>query len=204
MGILGKDVTTEDMLPQFLGGCQIGDLVYADTNNDGIVDNQDKLQIGNVHPRVSLGIDLDLQYKGWGLYLLGVSELGLDVLKNTNYYFNRGEEKYSVIALERYHPENNPEGTYPRLTTLTGENNAVPSTFWIENGSYFRLKNMELSYTFTFRKNNSVVKSLKLFGRGTNLFVISKIKELDPENLTAGIANYPLYRTFTGGVSINF
>ena len=204
LGILGKDVTTEDMLPQFLGGCQIGDLVYADTNNDGIVDNQDKLQIGNVHPRVSLGIDLDLQYKGWGLYLLGVSELGLDVLKNTNYYFNRGEEKYSVIALERYHPENNPEGTYPRLTTLTGENNAVPSTFWIENGSYFRLKNMELSYTFTFRKNNSVVKSLKLFGRGTNLFVISKIKELDPENLTAGIANYPLYRTFTGGVSINF
>lgn len=204
LGILGKDVAPENMIPQLLGGYQNGDLIYDDTNKDGLVDNRDRLQIGNIHPRVSLGIDFDIQYKGWGLYLLGVSELGFDVMKNVNYYFNRGEEKYSIIALDRYHPVNNPDGNYPRLTTLTGENNSVPSSFWLENGNYFRLKNMELSYTFSFKRNSSIVKSLKLFGRGTNLFVISKIKELDPENLSAGIANYPLYRTFTGGVSINF
>lgn len=203
LGLLGKDIPVSEAKPQFIGNYQEGDLIYADLNNDGYVDNLDQEQLGNLHPRVSLGIDINLNYKGWGLYLLGVSELGMDIWKKNSYYANYGERKYSVVALNRYHPENNPGGNYPRLTTSSLQNNFVNSSFWIEKGNFFRLKNLEISHKFSF-KDNKWIKSLKLFGRANNLFVISKVKDLDPEVLDAGVSNYPLYRTFTGGLVAEF
>lgn len=130
--------------------------------------------------------------------------MGLDVWKNNAYYQNKGEGKYSVLALDRWHPENNPNGTYPRLTTTEGDNNFVNSSFWLGNGSYFRLKNVELSYTITNKKENALAKKIKIFGRGTNLFSLSEEKKLDPELINAGINNYPVYRTLTGGVTVTF
>lgn len=70
----------------------------------------------------------------------------------STYYWNKGLDGYSVLAKERYHPVNNPTGTQPRLTTTSGVNNYRNSTFWTKNGSFFRLKNVELSYTLN---NNS-------------------------------------------------
>ena len=113
-----------------------------------------------------------------------------------------GEDKYSVIALDRYHPENNPAGHYPSLTTRSASNNFINSTFWLQNASFFRLKDAELSYTFDFLKAG--VKKLRLFVRGTNLFVISADGHLDPETVNAGVTTYPLYKTITGGASITF
>lgn len=203
MGLFGKNVPLQGA-NQLLGRFQEGDIAYADLNGDGYVDSRDKKMLGNSHPRTSLGIDVNLQYKNWGLYLLGTAEFGLDVWKNNSYYWNKGEEKYSKVVADRYHPVNNPSGTYPRLTTTQGENNFVNSSFWMENGSFFRLKNVELSYTITCKKENSLVKKIKLFGRGTNLFVLSKEKNLDPEMMNAGLTNYPVYTTFTGGLTVTF
>ena len=189
---------------QLLGSYQEGDIAYADLNGDGYIDGRDKKMLGNSHPRTALGIDVNLQYKNWGLYILGTAEFGLDAFKNNSYYWNKGEEKYSKVVLDRYHSENNPNGAYPRLTTTQGDNNFVNSSFWIENASFFRLKNVELSYTFTNKKENSLVKKVKLFGRGTNLFVLSKEKDLDPEMMNAGVTNYPVYTTLTGGLTVTF
>ncbi|MCF0176164.1 MAG: SusC/RagA family TonB-linked outer membrane protein, partial [Bacteroidales bacterium] len=102
-----------------------------------------------------------------------------------------------------YHPKNNPDGWYPALTTTTGANNFVKSTYWLENTSFFRLKNVEFSYTLPVAKGAlMVVKSVKFFARGTNLFVLSAEKDLDPETMNAGVTTYPLYRTVTAGFSI--
>lgn len=204
LGLFGKDVSLGRNIPQLLGNYQDGDIAYVDLNNDGVVDARDKKMLGNSYPRTVLGIDANLQYKNWGLYILGTAELGLNVWKNNAYYQNKGEGKYSVLALDRWHPENNPNGTYPRLTTTEGENNFVNSSFWLGNGSYFRLKNVELSYTITNKKENALAKKIKIFGRGTNLFSLSKEKDLDPELINAGINNYPVYRTLTGGVTVTF
>lgn len=203
LGLFGKNVPLQGA-NQLLGRFQEGDIAYADLNGDGMVDSRDKKMLGNSHPRTSLGIDVNLQYKNWGLYLLGTAEFGLDVWKNNSYYWNKGEEKYSKVVAERYHPINNPSGTYPRLTTTQGENNFVNSSFWMENGSFFRLKNVELSYTIVCEKENSIVKKIKLFGRGTNIFVLSKEKDLDPEMMNAGLTNYPVYTTLTGGLTVTF
>lgn len=151
-----------------------------------------------------MGIDFNVSYKGWGLYLQGYSELGVHTWATNAYYWNNGEGKYSKLALDRYHPANNPTGSYPRLTTTAGENNFRNSSFWLKNASFFRMKNVELSYTFNQFSPSSVVKKMKVFARGANLFVLSSVKDLDPELLNAGVTNYPVTRTFTGGVSFVF
>lgn len=83
-------------------------------------------------------------------------------------------------------------------------NNFRNSSFWLKNTSFFRMKNVELSYTFNQFSPSSVVKKMKVFARGANLFVLSSVKDLDPELLNAGVTNYPVTRTFTGGVSFVF
>ena len=189
---------------QSLGDYKEGDVAYRDLNDDKVIDSGDRTVLGNWFPRTSLGIDLNLNYKGWNLYILGTSELGLDVWKNNSYYWNRAEDKYSVQALNSYHPQRNPNGEYPRLTTTQGSNNFVNSSLWVENGSFFRLKNIELSYTFDFKRKYKTCKELRLFARGTNLFVISEEKNLDPEDMNAGVTNYPMYKTLTAGLCVTF
>lgn len=198
-GLFGKDTPLAGAA-QCLGHYQEGDIAYEDINADGIVDQRDKIMIGNTTPRVSIGIDLNLKYKNFGLYMLGVAKLGFQRITDESFYWIKGEDKYSTISMDRYHSENNPDGKYPRLTTTDGSNNFVNSTFWLQDASFFRLKTVELSYTFP--KLGRVCKNLKLFLRGTNLFSIDAEEYLDPEIPGAGLTNFPLYRTFTGGLSI--
>lgn len=200
-GLFGKEVELDGHPVQMFGNYGNGDIAYADLNDDQIIDEKDRKVIGNTFPRTSLGVDLNLKYKGWGLYILGTSQLGMNKVLNNRYYWNYGEGKYSVKALDRYHPEYNPNGSMPRLTTTAGENNYCDSDFWIEDASFFRLKNVELSYTFT---NIPGIQKLKLYTRGTNLLTVSKIKDLDPEVLGAGLTNYPVTMNIVGGFSLTF
>jgi TonB-linked SusC/RagA family outer membrane protein len=187
---------------QALGSYGVGNISYQDLNNDGIVDEQDRKVIGNSFPRTSLGFILDTKYKGFGLSMLGTSELGVDMVKNNPYFRNSGQGKYSVLAADRFHPVNNSGGTQPILTTLNPVNDNVTSSFWMESASFFRLKNVELSYTLS--NDLRTVKTMRFYVRGTNLFVISNIKDLDPEVPNSGVTNYPLFRTITGGVTLGF
>ncbi|WP_372757223.1 SusC/RagA family TonB-linked outer membrane protein [Mariniflexile sp.] len=187
---------------QALGPYGVGNVSYEDLNNDGVINEQDRKVIGNSFPRSSIGFSFDTKYKGFGLSLLGVSNMGVDMVKSNAYYRNSGQGKYSVLATDRFHPVNNPDGTQPILTTLTPINDNQTSTFWIENASFFRLKNVELSYTLS--NDLWTVKNMKFYVRGTNLFVLSNVKDLDPEVPNSGVNNYPLFRTVTGGVTLGF
>ena len=201
-GLFGRDVDIENHPSQAFGHYQDGDIAYQDLNGDGVVDGRDVKVIGNSYPSATLGFDLSLNYKGWGLYALFYAELGVDAWTNSSYYWNYGENAYSVLARDRWHPANNPQGTYPRLTTTDAKNNWQNSTFWMADTDWFRLKNLELSYTFSsFRK--PVLKGLKIFLRGTNIFTVSSFKDLDPELPEAGLTNYPVGRTFTAGVAFS-
>ena len=88
--------------------------------------------------------------------------------------------------------------------TTEGSNNFRNSTFWLVNKNFFRLKNIELNYTFNKFATSSVVSEIKVFARGSNLFVLSSVKDLDPELLNAGVVNYPVCRNITAGVSFVF
>lgn len=203
-GLFGKDIPLGGHPFQSFGSYQNGDIAYADLNNDGVVDSRDETQLGNTFPRMAWGIDANLKYKNWELYIQGVAETGVKTLMSNTYYWNRALDKYSTVVLDRYHETENPQGGYPRLTSTSGANTFRNSSFWVENSSFFRLKNVELSYTFNFKKKHQTVRNLKLFARGANLFVLSKIKDLDPERPDAGVTNYPVLTTYTGGLTVTF
>ena len=201
-GLFREEGEVSDAPRQLFGEYGVGDIAYEDLDNDGLVDGRDERSIGNSFPRTTLGVQLNLNYKRFGLFLLGTSELGVDRFRNNSYYWNTGEGKYSEVARDRFHPTNNPGGSYPALTTTNGLNNFRNSTFWIEDASFFRLKNVELSYTLTH--SGWLTKQLRFFARGTNLFVLSAFDDLDPEVPDAGVLNYPMFRTITGGVTVGF
>lgn len=201
LGLYGKDVPMANT-DQRLGHYQVGDIAYADLNKDGHVDQLDQQEVGNSFPTTTYGISLNLKYKQWELFVHGAGEMDVDTWANNSYYWNRGDDKYSTLAAERYHPTNNPTGTMPRLTTTSGENNYRNSTFWLEDASFFRLKNVELSYTFI--EPISWVSKMRVFARGTNLFVLSNVDDLDPELINSGISNYPVSRNLSAGVSVTF
>ena len=204
IGLFGKDVALADHVLQSYGVVREGDIAYADLNGDDIVDDNDRMALGQTFPVTSWGITIDLKYKGFGLYVLGTAQTGITKMCTNSYYWNNGLNGYSVLAADRWHAEHNPDGTMPRLTTTTDSNNFRDSSFWARNASFFRLKNVELSYTFETRNSRSIVKNFKVFARGTNLLTVSRIKDLDPERLNAGLTNYPVYMTVTGGVSVSF
>ena len=203
-GLFGKDIDiSQPHSTQTFGDYQDGDIAYEDLNEDGMVDDRDRQILSNSYPRTHVGVDLNLNYNGFGLYVQGTAQLGFSNWLNNSYYWNRGEDKYSAITLDRYHPVENPTGTYPRLTSTDGANNFRNSSFWIENADFFRIKNVELSYTLTGTQSD-VFRTVKFFARGTNLLLFSKNQMFDPEVMNAGLSNYPVLKNITGGISISF
>lgn len=187
---------------QFLGNVRTGDIKYADLDGNGKIEpNLDRKMIGHSSPNYMYGADISLNYKGFGLYILGsgIADLDLNVVGNT--YFRPGQQnKYSSYASEMFK-----SGKLPTPTTLVSTNNAVPSTYFLMDGSYFKIKNIEFSYTLPYRLTKALVcKNIKLFARGTNLLTISNVPELDPEALNLGLGTYPSMMTVTGGMNITF
>lgn len=177
---------------QMFGEVNPGDIRYKNQNGDNIIDEKDYKVIGNSVPDYMLGGFIQLAYKGFGLYVQGASTFGHNLVLDNGYYRNFGLDKYSVIM----------QNDYPRLSSLGSSNNFRSSDYWIANGGFFRLKTVELSYdlpSLFSRRSNS---GLKIFVRGNNLLTFSGFKELDPENINAGVTGYPLFKTIAIGLSI--
>ena len=203
-GLFGKEVALAGHAKQYFGYYTDGDIAYKDQNNDNIVDDRDETYLGQSFPLTSWGATIDLRYKGFGFYALCTAETGASKMLNNAYYWNTGANGYTVKAAERYHAVNNPTGTLPRLTTTAGSNSYRDSSFWLADASFLRLKNIELSYTLDNRKADGFFKQCRLFLRGTNVFVLGAIKDLDPEMTNSGVTNFPVYSTYTGGLTVSF
>ncbi len=147
------------------------------------------------------GITLKFRYKGFNLDVLGYGLAGFDRMLTTKYYQNYGARKYSEVLNDGL-PNGNP---HPVLRADSSENNFVNSGWWVVKGDYFKLRNAEFGYTLPHKVTKKFgLNMLKVFVRGTNLFTISKIKDLDPESLDAGVGNFPLCTTLTAGLSFSF
>jgi hypothetical protein len=177
-----------------------GDLKYEDLNKDGIVDDNDQTMIGHSSPRLYYGIDLSLKYKNFEFFVFGAGRAFYDLPLNNAYYWNGwGDNNYSNFVRD------NIGGAYPRLTYNKVNNNFMMSKFWLVKGDYFKIQNIELAYTIQpkylhFIKSNGI----RIYLRGANLLTFSKVKDVDPESINSGVTNYPLYRTFSGGIKFNF
>lgn len=178
-----------------------GDMQYADLNNDNFVDNKDRVVVGNSLPTIQYGVNLSVAYKGINLDVLGYGLAGFDRLLDNKYYQIYGNRKYSQVVIDGL-PNGNP---HPILRAEGGTNNFQISDYWIVDGSFFKIRNIELGYTLPKSITKVIGLNLvKVYARGANLLTLSKIKDLDPESLDAGIGNFPLCSTITGGISLSF
>jgi TonB-dependent starch-binding outer membrane protein SusC len=200
-GVFASQADIDNSPLQYYGAVRVGDLKYVDTNNDGIVDDQDRVEIGNNTPRLQYGISLNLNFKAFSVSLFGVGYGQHSGLVANSYYSMSGNAKYSRAIIDGL-PNGNP---HPKLSYQSNTNNFVTSDYWIANRGFFKLRNAEVGYTLPREITTRIgVNKLRLFARGYNLITISGIKDLDPESLNAGITNYPLFTTFTGGMSLSF
>ena len=189
---------------QSWGALQAGDIRYSDLNGDDVVDELDVHATDYHSPRFFYGLNLSAGYKGFSIFALGQGEADGNVMLANDRYFriNGTGQNYSELMLDRFPVTND----YPRLTTVSLNNNQY-STFWVAKAAYFRLKNIEVSYTFPATASRRLAMNhLRIFARGTNLAAISSLKKysVDPENIDAGITGYPLFRTITAGVTCKF
>ena len=188
-----------------------GDIKYVDLNSDGVVDQYDVTALGNAHsPEIVYGFGGTFVYKNidLSLFFQGVSNVSLMLEGNGLYPFTEGGtlgNVFSEVWSSRWTEQNpDPNAKFPRLYYGKNSNNYTPSTFWMRNGSFLRLKSVELGYNFPKR----LVKKLRLGGiriyaSGVNLFTWSEFKLWDPEIGGGNGAIYPPQRVINLGVNIN-
>ncbi len=189
-------------------GAEPGDIRFRDLNNDGVINDQDRTVIGNPNPTWLFSMNNIFSYKGFELqvYLQGVAG-------NKIYNYTRiGLENMSAAynQLESTAGRWTGKGTsddMPRAVWADPNQNARVSDRWVENGSYLRLKNLSLSYTFPARWIRAMrLDALKLTFSCENVATITGYKGLDPEVDVNGIdySSFPSPRTYNIGLNINF
>jgi hypothetical protein len=178
-----------------------GDIKYKDINGDQIINSDDQTPLDLNSNNQQISINVDLNYKNWQLFVLGIGSWGGKGFNNSDYYWFRGNQaKYSEIALQAYDPENpDPTAAYPRLSLGNGDNNYKNSTFWMYDRSVFSLSAVQLGYDFNLAPS-AVLKSLKLYARGSNL--LSAGKNIDIIQLNWNSA--PQSKVFAFGLIANF
>ena len=207
---LGRFATDAEanLVPQFGENLHAGDLKYEDINKDGVVDDNDAQYIGHSTPKLYYAINLNVTFKNFELTVTGVGRAFYDQMLNSKYYTNgSGDNIYSKFVLENI-DENGMGGAYPKLTYNQITNNFKTSSFRLTDNSFFKIQNFEIAWNLPVQKFDWMkgVRGFRIFARGANVYTISKLKEKDvePENINAGITNYPLNITLTGGVKLTF
>lgn len=194
------------LVPQFGETLHAGDLKYEDKNQDGVVDDNDAQLIGHTTPKLYYALNLNLEFKGLELTVIGVGRAFYDVMLNNKYFNNGwGDNNYSKFVLDNI-DENGMGGAYPKLTYYQITNNFKTSSFRLTDGAFFKIQNVELAYNLPMQSFGWMkgVRGFRIFARGANVFTLSKIKDVEPENINAGVTVYPLNRTISGGVKLTF
>ena len=200
---LGKFQTDAEALeiPQLFDDVlHAGDIKYQDMNGDKVIDDNDKTLIGHSAPRLYYGLNLNLKYKAFELNVMGTGRAFYDIAMTNSYFWNGwGENNYSSFV------RNNLDGAYPRLTYNKVNNNFLMSDFWLTKGDYFKIQNVELAFNFPERLIKAIgLRNASIFVKGTNLLTISKVKDVDPESINAGVSSYPLFTNLTSGFKLTF
>ncbi len=183
------------------GVVQPGDIKYKDQDNNGYIDENDAVYLGDYNSSFAYGLNLTLKYKGLSLYALCDGQNGGHSAVSNNYYWVDGDDKYSEEVLNRWTEATAQTATYPRLTTKSSSNNFRTSDFWLYDTSFFRINRVQLTYEFprgTF--SNWGVKDFSLYVRGSNLLMLGKNVDI----MQRSIGSQPSYRQFAAGLRVSF
>lgn len=200
-GFFMDEAEIENHAVQSFGEVQPGDIKYVDQNNDGVIDGNDEVLIGRWQAPWHYGLNLKLSYSNITIFVHGTGRSGADGYISNNYYWIDGSDKYSEYALKRWTEETKHTATMPRLTSQSSSNNYRSSTFWLYKDNYFTLDRAQLTYALPTRfVENLKMKNIDLFIDGTNLFTISKYRDIRE----LSIGGEPYSRNFSLGLKAIF
>ena len=192
---------------------QAGDVRFVDQNGDGVIDDNDRVVIGNPNPKLFGNIFTTLSWKNLRLDVIFKYSLGNDIYNYQRSILEGGNTTYNqTTAMQKRWTYEGQQTDIPKVCYPDCEdwrNNERMSDRWIEDGSYLKLKNVRLTYVIPVR--NEYIQGLKVWGEGNNLFTLTKYLGTDPEmsarnhSLYQGIDTglLPSGRSFNIGVSIN-
>lgn len=193
-----------------------GDLIYADTNGDGIYGNTyDQTFTGKkATPSINYGFNMNLSYKGFDMSMIWAGSAGMSYYWSELYMnlstVGLGKAVPTMVADDHYYynesnaadPANNINGHYPRLKT-TDPQNTRASDFYLYNASYLKLKSLQLGYTIPERLTKKAsMSNVRVFIGGENLLTITDYPGIDPE--VGASISYPTMRQYTLGLNITF
>lgn len=201
-------------------GLQVGDIYYADLDGDGKVSASDMDVIGDGFPKFNYGLNLSAKYKNFDFSLYAYGVFGQKILSYSAMRLScmkQGDDPSASNILKESFNEsfsNNPNGSLPRLSLLDGDNcNSRVSDFWIKNGDFLKISNLQIGYTFP----KAWLSALKMEGARayfsiSNLCCISGYNKYgDPECGQGNVVytgldtgRYPTPRTYTFGLNVQF
>jgi len=162
-----------------------GDLRYVDMNGDGVINSDDITDIGSPWPDHIVGLSLGGDYKGFDFNIILSTQVGHDIFRA----YERSDityTNYQTFWLDRWTPENT-NTTYPRLVSNDPNNNQRPSDFYLEDGTFLRLRNLQIGYNLPERLvEKAKLQGLRVYLSANNLFTLTNYNGFDPEIGTSG------------------
>lgn len=191
-----------------------GDLKYKDINGDDKIDTKDQVLLsrttwdgsdgvneGGGGSPLNLGAHFTAKYKGFTLYVHGTGSFGAEGVKNSSYYWVKGDGKYSEVVRDRWTKETKDTAKYPRLTTKNGANNFVPSTFWTYKANRFDISKVQLTYDLSQDIiGGTILRDAQIFVNATDLLTISK----ERKHMEMNVGNAPQTRSYNLGIKVTF
>ncbi len=191
---------------------QPGDMIFVDRNDDGQITDEDRTKIGNPYPDFTMGLNFDFDYQNWDFSMFWYGAFGQDIFTGGTRRHDLAMPNWKDDVLDRW-TEDNPTGSHPRVTIDDPNGNYTrPSDFFVEDGSYLRLRNISLGYSLPERLTSMVnANRMRVYVAAQNLLTITGYSGHDPEigsswALDVGIDRniYPQARTFTMGINLDF
>lgn len=185
-------------------GKGLGRIRYVDVNGDNLINDRDMEWLGSDQPKFIGGLNVALNYKAFDFSFF-INGMVRDAFNNSKFYtdfFQLWTGNHSTRLLEAWNPSTNFNSDIPALTAVNSNDEARTSEYFIEDGSYLKLKNIQLGYRLPKAlAEKAKLRNLRMYIQGQDLFTITKYKGADPEGLGYP---YPLPRTFTVGLNFGF
>ena len=189
-----------------------GDLIFVDTNNDGVISADDRTMIGDPNPHFTAGLNFWMAWKGFDFNIAGYGAFGQQIAKSYRSFADSQRDNFTTDVFNTWQGEGT-SNKLPILTYGSNRNWQNISDIYIENGDYFKVSNVTIGYDFRKLVNMKYISKARLYFSAQNLLTITGYSGMDPEmgkgtddDWASGIdvGFYPSSRTFLIGVNIQF
>jgi TonB-dependent starch-binding outer membrane protein SusC len=190
-----------------------GDLIFQNTDENDVIDENDKTYIGNPHPDFTGSLSLNLSYKGLDFSMTAYGAFGQQIIKCYRSYSDTPNDNYTTDVYTKYWTGEGSTNRYPAFSFGKHQNFVDISDIYIEDGDYVKISNITIGYNFKNMWKNLPVSQLRIYATAQNMFTISNYSGMDPEigfgggvSWASGVDNgyYPSSRTYMVGMNLKF